>query len=92
MFETLIKNNLFVKKSKCSFGKEPVEYLGHLISEQGVAIHAAKIENMKCWPSLNSLRALRGFLGLIRYYRRFIKDYEKINWPLTNLLKKDNFL
>ena len=92
VLETLLKNHLFVKKSKCSFGKEQVEYLGHLISKQGVVIHAAKIENMKCWPSLNSLRPLRGFLGLTRYYRRFIKDYKKINWPLTNLLKKDNFL
>lgn len=65
--------------------------LGHLISEQGVATDPAKIENMKCWPSSNSLKALRRFLGLTRYYRRFIKDCGKISWPLTDLLKKDNF-
>ncbi|XP_052292019.1 uncharacterized protein LOC127900817 [Citrus sinensis] len=92
VLETLIKNYLFVKKSKCSFGKEQVEYLGHLISEQGVATDPAKIESMKCWPSPNSLKALRGFLGLTGYYRRFIKDYRKISRPLTDLLKKDNFL
>ena len=34
VFETLLKNNLFVKKSKCAFGKEQVEYLGHLISSK----------------------------------------------------------
>ncbi|KAH9657611.1 hypothetical protein KPL70_023155 [Citrus sinensis] len=78
---TLLKNHLFVKKSKCSFGKEQVEYLGHLISKQGVATDPAKIESMKCWPSSNSLKALRGFLGLTGYYRRFIKDYGKITMP-----------
>lgn len=92
VLEMLLKNHLFVKKSKCSFGKEQVEYLGHLISEQGVATDPAKIESMKCWPSPNSLKALRGFLGLTGYYRRFIKDYGKISRPLTDLLKKDNFL
>ncbi|KAH9699109.1 hypothetical protein KPL71_024219 [Citrus sinensis] len=92
VLETLLKNHLFVKKSKCSFGKEQVEYLGHLISEQGVATDPAKIGSMKCWPSPNSLKALRGFLGLTGYYRRFIKDYGKISRPLTDLLRKDNFL
>ena len=92
VLETLLKNHLFVKKSKCSFGKEQVEYLGHLISKQGVATDLAKIESMKCWPFSNSLKVLRGFLGLTGYYRRFIKDYGKISQPLTDLLKNDNFL
>ena len=92
VFETLLQNQLYAKKSKCSFSKAQLEYLGHLISEQGVETGPAKIECMKKWPIPNSLKSLQGFLGLISYYRRFIKDYGNISQPLTNLLKKDNFV
>lgn len=51
----------------------------------------AKIECFKQWPIPNSLKSLQGFLGLIGYYKRFIKDYGKVIRPLTDLLKKDNF-
>ena len=68
VFETLLQNQLYAKKSKCSFSKAQLEYLGHLI-----------FECMKQWPLPNSLKSLRGFLGLTDYYRRFIKDYGKIS-------------
>ncbi|KAH9735939.1 hypothetical protein KPL71_017914 [Citrus sinensis] len=91
VFGVLSQNQLFVKKSKCAFGKKKIEYLGHVISDEGVATDPAKIQNMLQWPKPNSLKSLRGFLGLTGYYRRFIKDYGKVSQPLTVLLKKDNF-
>ena len=91
MFGILTQNQLFVKKSKCGFGKKKIEYLGHVISEEGVATDPAKIQNMLQWPKPNSLKSLRGFLGLTGYHRRFIKDYEKVSQPIFVLLKKDNF-
>ncbi len=93
VLEELRKNKLYAKRSKCTFGKDQVEYLylGHIISEQGVATNPAKIEAMTAWPIPKSVKGLRGFLGLRRYYRKFIKEYGSISRSLRKLLKKEQF-
>jgi hypothetical protein len=79
------------KKSKCSFGQQEVQYLGHVISPRGVGVDLEKVEAMEQWPKPENLKAMREFLGLTRYYRRFIQDYGKIVAPLNRILKKNNF-
>jgi len=91
VFEVLRANRLYVRQDKCSFGQQRVKYLGHVIERDGVAVDLDKIQVMLAWPKPQTLKALRGFLGLTGYYRKFIQNYGTIARPLTQLLKKDAF-
>ncbi|XP_026428595.1 uncharacterized protein LOC113324489 [Papaver somniferum] len=91
VFEVLRQHQLFVKQSKCTFAQQSIGYLGHVISSQGVAVENEKIQSILSWPIPTTIKALRGFLGLAGYYRKFVKDFGKICAPLTQLLKKDAF-
>jgi hypothetical protein len=84
-------NKLYLKRSKCSFGESSVAYLGHVVSGNGVTMDVSKVQAVTEWPRPRSIRALRGFLGLAGYYRRFIKEFGTITAPLTSLLKRDAF-
>jgi hypothetical protein len=61
VFELLRANHLYVRKEKCSFGQQRVNYLGHVINRDGVAVDPDKIQAMLVWPKPHSLKALRGF-------------------------------
>jgi len=68
----LQQHRLFVKKSKCAFGSSSIAYLGHVISANGVAMDPAKVQAVEDWPVQRSAQAVRGFLGLAGYYRKFV--------------------
>ena len=89
VLELVKGHQLVTKANKCFFSKRQVEYLGHIISAQGVATDPLKIQAILDWPIPKNLKQLRGFLGLTRYYRRFVKGYGSISKPLTNLLRKE---
>jgi hypothetical protein len=84
-------HQLHLKRSKCSFGAPSVAYLGHVISEAGVAMDADKVAAVSAWLQPRSARGFRGFLGLAGYYRKFIRDFGLIAAPLTRLLRRDAF-
>ena len=67
-----------------------MDYLGHTISLQGVAMQSSKTEAIVNWPPPRNVKGVRGFLGLTRYYQKFIQGFGSIAKPLT-ALTKDNF-
>ncbi|XP_024312059.1 LOW QUALITY PROTEIN: uncharacterized protein LOC100823542 [Brachypodium distachyon] len=89
VLEKLRKHQLYAKLSKCEFWLEEVAFLGHIVSEKGVAIDASKVTAVTEWNSPKTVKEIRSFLGLAGYYRRFIENFSKIARPMTNLLKKE---
>ncbi|MBW0502477.1 hypothetical protein O181_042192 [Austropuccinia psidii MF-1] len=82
--------NLFPKASKCLFHVSSVEYLGYVVSSEGLKMDQANVQRILNWPPPRNLKALQSFLGFANFYRRFIKNYSKKISSLTSFLKKDS--
>lgn len=82
--------NLKIQLDKCEFFRKEVQFLGHTFSEDGVRPNQDKIDTIKNWPIPETEREVRQFLGILGYYRRFIKDFARLVKPLTSLLRKEN--
>ncbi|GKD71351.1 putative reverse transcriptase domain-containing protein [Tanacetum coccineum] len=88
ILELLKKEELYAKFSKCEFWIPKVQFLGHMIDSQGIHMDPAKIESIKDWASPKTPMEIRQFLGLVGYYRRFIKGFSKIAKSMTKLTQK----
>ncbi|SCZ91750.1 BZ3500_MvSof-1268-A1-R1_Chr5-1g07649 [Microbotryum saponariae] len=84
----LIDNRLYCNPKKCEFHQTSTEYLGFIISPDGVSMSPSKVDSITSWPAPTTLKELQQFLGFANFYRRFIQGYSRIISPLTRLLKK----
>jgi hypothetical protein len=91
VLQLLKEQRLYAKRSKCFFGLKEVEYLVHIVSHEGFKVDPNKIKAMMDWPIPKTLNNLRGFFGLTGYYHKFVRNYGRIEAPLTELTKKDAF-
>jgi hypothetical protein len=88
VLQVLREHQLYAKLSKCSFYWKQIHYLGHIISEDRIAVDPEKIEAIREWSMLKNVTEVRSFMGLPSYYRRFIEGFSKISHPITSLQRK----
>ena len=88
VFKRLREANVRLKPSKCHFVQPEVEYLGHVVSSEGLKPNPAKIRAVQDFPVPTNVSGVKAFLGLCNYYRRFIKGFAQIASPLNKLTSK----
>ena len=86
MLETLRKEQLYAKLSKCEFWLGEVSFLGHIVSEEGIRVDPKKIKVIIEWKPPRNFTKVRSFQGLAGYYRRFVKGFLMTTTPMTRLL------
>ncbi|KAL0453992.1 UNVERIFIED_CONTAM: Transposon Tf2-11 polyprotein [Sesamum latifolium] len=89
VLQILREKQLYAKFSKCEFWIEEIAFLGHVVSKEGVQPDLAKVRAILGWEPPKNVSEVRSFLGLVGYYRKFVKDFSVVAKPLTNLLKKN---
>jgi len=89
VLKRLEENDLFVKPEKCKWKVREVKFLGVVIGPRGVEMQKKKVEGVLNWPAPRNVKEVQKFLGLVNYYRRFIKDFTKIAAPLHILVRKE---
>ena len=89
IFQRLKEAGLKLKRSKCDFMKMQIQYLGHLISSDGIQPLPEKLESIKNMPAPWSAKEVKQFLGLAGYYCKLVPHFSDLSRPLTRLTRKD---
>ena len=88
VLQVLSRHSLVVNPAKCSFDLQEIDFLGHIMSMDGISMDPTKTAAISSWKTPSSVKDVQMFLGFVNYYRRFIWQFSKIVNPLTALLKK----
>ena len=84
----LRKHGLYARPDKCRFSSDSVEYLGFILSKEGLKMDPSKVQTIQDWPEPRKVKDIQSFLGFANFYRRFISEYSDIVIPLTRLTRK----
>jgi len=85
----LEENDLYVKPEKCAWKVRKIGFLGVVIGPSGIEMEKKKVDRVLSWPEPRNVKDVRKFLGLVNYYRRFIKNFAQIARPMNMLTRKD---
>ena len=86
--QELREHQLFAKFSKCDFFKDKIQYLGHVVTKEGISVDPEKIKAIEDWLVPKDITDVRSFMGITGYYQRFIEGFSRIANSITSLQKK----
>ena len=86
VFQRIRESGQKLAPGKCSFFKERITFLGHVVSSSGIETDPEKIQKVLDWPQPKTPEEIRQFLGFAGYYRKFVKNFAKIVKPLNCLM------
>lgn len=89
VFKVLVDSLVDLKMAKCSFLQSQIEYLGYVVSKDGIKPNPENIAAVLQYPIPNSAKQVQSFLGLASYFRRFVKNFSVVAKPLYDLIKKN---
>ena len=89
VLQKLREHKMYAKRSKCEFWLKEVSFLGHVVSNGGIAVDPDKVKDVLNWKPPTDVGQIHSFLGLAGYYRRFIEGFSKLAKPMTALLEKN---
>ena len=89
VFDRIRQAKLKLRPDKCHLLQKEIKFLGHIISERGIAMDPDKLACVRSWPAPVKLKEVRAFVGLCSYYRRYIQGFSLIARPLHALTKKN---
>ena len=87
VFERLQRNGLIINAAKCLFGQNRLCFLGHIVSDKGIAPVASKVDAINSFSTPQNAQSLRRFLVMVNFYRKLIPQCAKILAPLNSLLQ-----
>jgi hypothetical protein len=88
VLQVLREHKLYAKLRKCDFYQKKIHYLGHIILEEGIYVDPKKIEAIMNWPTPKNVMDVRYFMGLVSYYKRFMKGFSKLHTQLLLCKRK----
>src|SRR6266478_5572628 len=89
VLQCLQKVGLYANPKKCKFHMDTIEYLGFILSPNGLQMDPSKVSAIMEWPEPQKVKDIQAFLGFTNFYQRFIHGYAELTLPLTKLCKKN---
>src|SRR6476469_3057543 len=90
VLDILKREKFYVCKSKSTFAKEEVKFLGHIVDAEGIRPDPKKVSAVQDWPVPRNVHEIKSFIGLACYFKKFISHYSEVAVPLTNLTRKSH--